>query len=312
MASGLHYPGNGKDQRIKKYIPGRHAGLNGFTGKPDINNEEMQESKAIQRVQGVNAERNANPLSELSAESVPKTFREGQDPAETMKLLGHEIKTPLCLAKLYLQMAQRLSDHRTDQMRHFMERATEQIGTINRITDDFVQSFECPLSAPAPKFCRFDITLLLTETIDEAVLLYPGFSFELHGVKTACVTGERHKIKQVLNNYLNNAIKYSCGNKTVLINCESTPEAVTVTVKDFGTGIETGLSEKIFQRSYRALTEAVRGVEGSGYGLYIVSEIIAEHLGKAGVRSKLGQGSEFYFSLPAFSGNLFAGNSVDS
>ncbi|RFZ91157.1 sensor histidine kinase [Mucilaginibacter conchicola] len=272
----------------------------------------MQESKAIHGVQGMNAERIVNPPSELSAEPVPKTFREGQDPTETMKLLGHEIKTPLCLAKLYLQMAQRLSDHRTDQMRCLMERATEQIGTISRITDDFVQGFECPLSGPAPAFRRFDMILLLTETIDEAVLLYPGFSFELHGVKTACVSGERHKIKQVLNNYLNNAVKYSCGNKKVLISCESTAEAVTVTVKDFGTGIETGLSEKIFQRSYRALTEAVRGVEGNGYGLYIVSEIIAGHLGKVGVRSKSGQGSEFYFSLPASKEDLSAGKSADS
>ncbi|TWR24390.1 HAMP domain-containing histidine kinase [Mucilaginibacter pallidiroseus] len=262
----------------------------------------MQESKADHTVRDLNVNQAATPSLVPPGESVPGTGPAEQDRTETMKLLGHEIKTPLCLAKLYLQMAQRLPDQHTDQLRYFINRATEQIDTITKITDDFAKGFDCPLSDAGMVPYRFDMVLLITETIGEAVLLYPGYNFDVLGVKTAWVKAERHKIKQVVNNYLSNAVKYSCGSKKVLINCKTTPEAVTVTVKDFGTGIEAGLTEKIFQRFYRIRTAGVENTEGNGYGLFVVSEIIGQHRGKVGVRSICGQGSEFYFSLPATDG----------
>jgi two-component system, chemotaxis family, CheB/CheR fusion protein len=105
----------------------------------------------------------------------------------------------------------------------------------------------------------------------------------------------------VLNNLLENAIKYSSPDKPVTIGIAhpSQPTSeVVVWVRDEGSGIGEEEQAHIFDRFYRVLASESPQIKGLGLGLYISHEIIIHHGGRMWLESKPGAGSTFYFSLP--------------
>jgi signal transduction histidine kinase len=116
------------------------------------------------------------------------------------------------------------------------------------------------------------------------------------------VTCDEIRVEQVLNNLLNNAIKYSPKGTPVEVGIESRPEIepkeVVVWVRDKGPGINEKEQLNIFDRFYRTHNKKSAKVEGLGLGLYIAHEIIHQHGGHIWLESKPGEGSTFYFSLP--------------
>jgi signal transduction histidine kinase len=105
-------------------------------------------------------------------------------------------------------------------------------------------------------------------------------------------------LRQVLVNLIDNAIKYSVEGGLVLVRADETSDATTVEVVDHGLGISTADQERIFEKFYRLDAEMTRGVGGSGLGLYISREIVAQLGGSLSVRSELGRGSTFTVTLP--------------
>jgi two-component system CheB/CheR fusion protein len=98
-------------------------------------------------------------------------------------------------------------------------------------------------------------------------------------------------------NLINNAVKYSRGNKKVVVKTKKHENWVRVSVTDFGIGLSQEQQFKIFERFYR-VEDKKNMTSGLGMGLYISSEIINTHNGKIGVDSEFGKGSTFYFDLP--------------
>jgi two-component system phosphate regulon sensor histidine kinase PhoR len=105
-------------------------------------------------------------------------------------------------------------------------------------------------------------------------------------------------LRQVLVNLVDNALKYSIEGGLVLVRVRDEPEAATIDVVDHGLGIPTAEQERIFEKFYRLDAEMTRGVGGSGLGLYISREIVAQLGGSLTVRSELGRGSTFTVTLP--------------
>ena len=116
------------------------------------------------------------------------------------------------------------------------------------------------------------------------------------GDKALFIKADKQRIEQVLNNLLNNAVKYSPHADKVNLKLQEDPSKVTVIVKDEGLGLTPEQQKNVFKRFYRA--ESTKGINGLGLGLYLTKQIIDAHNGKLGVKSEEGKGSEFYFSLP--------------
>jgi two-component system phosphate regulon sensor histidine kinase PhoR len=115
----------------------------------------------------------------------------------------------------------------------------------------------------------------------------------------ALALADEDKLRQVLVNLLDNAVKYSPDGGKVTVQLGSAPGLVTLTVRDGGLGIPPGEQERIFEKFYRLDPAQTRGVGGSGLGLYISRELVTRMGGRMTVRSRPGEGAAFTVELPA-------------
>jgi signal transduction histidine kinase len=109
---------------------------------------------------------------------------------------------------------------------------------------------------------------------------------------------DRDRIEEVLQNLLDNAMKYSPDRRTITVVCRSTGEEVIVSVSDQGMGISLREQERIFDRFHRVGNSLTHSTQGAGLGLYICRAIVEAHGGRIWVASMLHEGSTFSFSLP--------------
>jgi len=106
------------------------------------------------------------------------------------------------------------------------------------------------------------------------------------------------KIRQVFNNLIDNAIKYSKADGTVEIGYEKNDHEVIFAIKDQGIGIPLEQQNRMFEKFFRASNVTIHDTDGTGLGIYIVRAIVEAHGGKIWFKSNENVGSTFYFSLP--------------
>ena len=116
--------------------------------------------------------------------------------------------------------------------------------------------------------------------------------------KQQMVKADMGKIQQVLYNLLDNAIKFSNDNSSIMVETNIKYEKVFVSVKDYGVGIPKESQKKIWERFYKTDSSRGKDKRGTGLGLAIVKEIIQTHGEHINVISTEGVGTEFTFSLP--------------
>jgi len=146
---------------------------------------------------------------------------------------------------------------------------------------------------------RVDLFALATETLDQIALLAEEKGVRLQWPRgpAVFVLGDRGRLKQVLVNLLDNAIKYTHAGGEVRVQIEVHARRARLTVADTGVGIAADRLDDVFRRFYRISTD--RGVSGAGLGLAIARSICQAHGGILSVRSTVGEGSSFTVELPA-------------
>jgi signal transduction histidine kinase len=135
------------------------------------------------------------------------------------------------------------------------------------------------------------LSLYADEADDKAIALRSNVPRDLH------VIGDRTRVRQVLANLIENAVKYTGRNGHIDIEASAKDGFVTLTVRDTGMGIDPVHMPHIWDRLYRA--DSSRTTRGLGLGLSLVKAVVEAHGGHVGVSSTPGQGSTFSVSLPA-------------
>jgi two-component system phosphate regulon sensor histidine kinase PhoR len=124
------------------------------------------------------------------------------------------------------------------------------------------------------------------------------FEFPEAGIS---VEADRDKVEQILTNLISNAIKYSPRGGDVVLGASGPAEAgeeVVVFVRDQGLGMDAEQIAQLFQPYQRVDRDAIKGIRGTGLGLYLVRGLVEAHGGRIWAESEPGSGSTFYFSLP--------------
>lgn len=217
--------------------------------------------------------------------------------------VSHELKTPIFNIQGYVLT---LLDGGLDDPqinRKYLERTEKSIDRMISIIEDLEAISKFEAGEMKLSLDHFDIVALCVEVMDlleikaekKKINLYMAHHYD----SPIIVFADRQRIQQVLTNLIVNSIKYGTENGRTKISFFDMDENILVEVTDSGTGIPREELPRVFERFYRGDRSRARktGEGGSGLGLAIVKHIIEAHNQTINVRSTLGVGSTFAFTL---------------
>jgi len=214
--------------------------------------------------------------------------------------VSHELKTPLTSVQAYIETL--LHNNLNEEKRQeYLKKALKNTLRLNEIVVDLQQIHDLETSEIGLNFENFSIVELIQESMERTEILRAekniNIGFKNDSLKIANVIADEEKIKQVLDNLITNALKYSNSGGNVEIGVYDFNKKYIIEISDNGIGIDEKEHQRIFERFYRAEKSRTRTNGGSGLGLSIVKHIIEAHNEKIFVKSMPNEGSTFSFTL---------------
>lgn len=219
---------------------------------------------------------------------------------EFMSIASHELKTPITSMKASLQIAERLSSGDADirQIRNFIEKANRQVSKLTSLVEDLLDVTKIQAGKLQFHTSVFNISEVIQDCLDQMGNMTSSHKIIIKGNTSIKVEADRHRLEQVIINFLSNAIKYSPDADRVVLEIAREDNKLRVSVTDFGIGIPKDKVNFIFDRFFR-VQESSQKFSGLGLGLFIAAEIVRRHNGDVGVITEEGKGSTFWFTIPA-------------
>jgi PAS domain S-box-containing protein len=228
-------------------------------------------------------------------------FRQAEEVKSTfVSAVSHELKTPVALIKGYAETLGR-EDAAWDRatVQESLGVIAEEADHLTHLIDSLLEASR--IQAGGLRLEPTDINLVrLTEKVVDAFRTQTDIHpFEVDFPPDfPLVWGDENRLREVLNNLVGNAVKYSPKGGTVWVGGRGDRDGVTVYVADQGIGIPPEEQDRIFDRFYRVDSSLRRETQGTGLGLYLVKAIVEAHGGRVWMESVPGRGSIFMFSLP--------------
>lgn len=218
---------------------------------------------------------------------------------EFISIASHELKTPVTSIKAFTQLLmQKLKKNRDKSYFEYLKRMDSQINNLTGLIADLLDVSKIEQGKITFHKDSFQLADLITSVVEDMQETHTKHRIVFHNDCTVVVNGDKERIRQVLINLIDNAIKYSPGRDRVLVGCKTNTHSVTVSVRDFGVGIPKDKQSRVFDRFYRVSGDKSETFAGLGLGLFISSEMVKRHGGRIWLMSKVGEGTTFYFSLP--------------
>ena len=217
---------------------------------------------------------------------------------ELVSTVSHELRTPLTslhgFAELILNR-----EFPPERSRKFLEIIYRESRRLTELINDFLDLQRIESGIHRFEIERFDVARVIAEAAQLAGEM-PG-----REVTITMATGlpmamaDRRRVRQVLDNLISNACKFSPGGEPIEISAGKDGNEIIVSVRDYGIGIPAEAIPKLFTRFYRVDNTATRKIGGTGLGLELARKLVEGQHGRIWVASELGAGSIFRFSLPA-------------
>jgi len=224
--------------------------------------------------------------------SVRRQFRLQRQQQSFMMAVTHELKTPIAVARLNLETMQKYSLDPEKQKR-LIRTTLEETSRLNFLTNNILIASQ--LEGGGYKFSKeeLDLTDLLKDCLHDFRSRFPDRSFAEEIEQDADVKGDPMLLQMLINNLLENAIKYSPKETTITAILKKNNSSVQLSIADEGPGIPDEEKKKIFTKFYRIGNEATRKTQGTGLGLYLCSKIVHDHNADIYVTNNLPSGSNF-------------------
>ncbi|MFG2561461.1 sensor histidine kinase [Streptomyces sp. NPDC048496] len=210
---------------------------------------------------------------------------------------SHELRTPVANIRGHAELALRHHGPVPAGVRHALERIQSESGRMSHLVDDLLLLARLDAGRPLDHE-PVDLTLLVLDATDDARAASPGHRWLLDlPEEPVTVTGDAHRLQQVIGNLLANARVHTPDSTEVTVRLRADAAEVRLTVTDNGPGIPDALRPEIFGRFVRTDPSRARATGSTGLGLAIVRAVVTAHGGTADVVSRPGH-TAFRVALP--------------
>src|SRR5262245_30354486 len=212
---------------------------------------------------------------------------------------SHELRTPLTILRGELEAAAQQRQI-TPELRETLGSALEETERLSRIVESLMAISRLDAGEARVELAQFDLAELTSGTTEQMRLLAEDKNVALRceAERQVGVEGDRARLKQVIVNLVDNAIKYTPTGGLVGVKVWASDGHAMLEVSDNGVGIPPEALPHIFERFYRVDKARSRQMGGAGLGLSIIKAIVMAHGGQVKVESVEGRGSRFLVELP--------------
>jgi PAS domain S-box-containing protein len=218
--------------------------------------------------------------------------------SEFVHTVSHDLRSPLTSVIGYAELVERAGDLNENQ-REFLSRIQESIQHITSLINDLLDlgsveaGFDTRREFVQPEaILRYTLDMLQGQIKSKRLKVHTDIAASLPAIRVNPI-----RLRQVLDNVVGNAIKYSNNGGEVNISVQAEGNQIILNVRDTGPGIPVTDQPHIFDKFYRG-SNISEQITGSGLGLAIVKTIVDNHQGRIWVESAEGRGSSFFIVLP--------------
>jgi len=217
-----------------------------------------------------------------------------------ISVISHELQTPISIIKGYAStLAHTDAPLEQKALQTRLTAIEEEADRLNKLVTNLLYASRIQAGGILMEIGPLDLRPLIESVVRRLFVRSKDVEVALDiPEQIPMVMADRDRIEEVLQNMLDNAIKYSPRRRTLHVACRATGEEVITSVSDAGMGISLRDQEHIFDRFERVGDPLAQATPGAGLGLYICRAIVEAHGGHIWVESTLRQGSTFSFSLP--------------
>lgn len=212
---------------------------------------------------------------------------------------SHELRTPLTILKGEIEVGLRKMRH-PGEYRKILSSNLEEVNHMSQIVDHLLFLSKADMGKIHLEKQRIDLPTLVSEVHGQTktMALSKDINFHVSNDVDAAVIGDRLRLRELLLNLVDNAVKYTPEGGEMSIILERHDSQARLRVTDNGIGIAPQIQPHIFDRFFRVDKARPREAGGSGLGLSICKWIVEAHGGEISVESKIGKGSSFTVILP--------------
>lgn len=221
---------------------------------------------------------------------------------EFVALVSHELRTPLTSISGYLELV--LDDPELgEEQRHFLDVVERNADRLLRLVSDLLLVAQIDSGRLVLELDDVDVRAVAAEAVENLRPVAEGKDVELRldgSPETTVIRGDGPRLRQLLDNLVSNAVKFTPEGGNVLVALEWSGEDVVLAVSDTGIGIPADEQRRLFDRFFRASSAQKHAIDGTGLGLTIARAITEAHRGAIDFASVEGEGTTFEARLPAF------------
>jgi signal transduction histidine kinase len=230
--------------------------------------------------------------------SAAKQREAGRQQDQLVSMASHELKTPLTSTKLFVEILQRHLKQTpgSKQATEYVSRVSQGLDRLTKLTGDLIDVNRTKTGKLALDKKPVDIDELIEKAVTDIQLTTKKVTLRVGGRTGQTIPVDDVRIRQVLVNLLNNAIRHAPAGSEIIISSLVKKPNLVIKVQNFGDGIPKKEQAKIFEPFYQSGNKRSHGQ--LGLGLHISHQIIDLHHGKIWVESQNKKGATFAFSLP--------------
>ena len=254
----------------------------------------------------IRSEEKLQKLTDVANEQKNRAMDASKSKSEFLANMSHEIRTPLNAILGFVEILQK--ENRGRKSLKYVNIIYDSSYTLLQIIEDILDFSKIESGKLEVDNIDFNVIseMNIITHLFEAKCSQKNLTLELILDKTLpeAINADPLRIKQVVSNLISNSIKFTSEGKNITVKISYSDERLNISVADKGKGIAKDKLSHIFEAFNQEDSSTTREFGGTGLGLSISSELVKLMGGKLEVKSELGVGSEFYFSIPAKTANL--------